>query len=68
MIKGSSNNDTSMILGRDFLKRFKSTTFDWQRGMVQIDEEWLTPKIWVYGGALADRIAVAGMEENHSAV
>ena len=51
------------LLGRDFLYQHKSTEFDWETGRIRINQEWITPHLWVKGGSYDDRIAVIRGEE-----
>ena len=56
VIKGKEPVPT--LLGRDFLFQHKSTEFDWEAGQIRINDEWITPHLWVKGGSYDDRIAV----------
>ena len=46
------------LLGRDFLYKHKSTEFNWETGRIRINQEWITPHLWVQGGTYSDRVAV----------
>ena len=40
--------EQTIILGRDFLKRFKSTEFDWENRRVRLGSQWLSTEACVY--------------------
>ena len=42
-------------MGRDFLKRFKSTEFDWENSRVRLGESWLSTEASFWGGQVLSR-------------
>ena len=62
VVKGKETVPT--LLGRDFLNQHKSTEFDWAAGKIRINNEWITPHLWVKGGSYGERIALIRAEED----
>ena len=47
--------ERTIILGRDFLIRFKSTEFDWNEGRIRLGEIWLSTEASIWGGQVLSR-------------
>ena len=45
----------TIILGRDFLKRFRSTEFDWMNRRVRLGSHWLQTEACLWGGHVLSR-------------
>ena len=45
------SSEQTIILGRDFLKRFKSTEFDWENSRVRLGGSWLSTEASFWGGS-----------------
>ena len=45
----------TIILGRDFLKRFRSTEFDWDNRRVRLGPHWLQTEACLWGGHVLSR-------------
>ena len=49
------SREQTVILGRDFLKRFKSTEFDWENHCIRLGECWLPTEASLWGGRVLSR-------------
>ena len=47
-----------VILGRDFMRRFGRTVFEWDNQRIQLGEEWFSPTVWLRGGDIDSRVSV----------
>ena len=51
-------DDSTVILGRDFLSRFKSTEFDWENHKIRLGRNWLPTEANLHGGPILVRAMV----------
>ena len=61
--------ERTIILGRDFLIRFKSTEFDWNEGRIRLGEIWLSTEASVWGGqvlSIAEMVKYMFVEHNEN--
>ena len=49
------SREQTIILGRDFLKRFKSTEFDWENHGIRLGEYWVPTEASLWGGRVLSR-------------
>ena len=49
------SREQTIILGRDFLKRFKSTEFDWENHGIRLGEYWVPTEASFWGGRVLSR-------------
>ena len=47
-----------MVLGRDYLRKFGSTEFNWKNGRVRLRQDWLQPKLLLRGGNHNERVVL----------
>ena len=53
----------TILLGRDFLHKHNSTEFNWEKGQIRINKEWITPHLWLRGGSPSARVAATHTSE-----
>ena len=44
------SNEPTIILGRDFLRKFHSTEFDWENHLIGLGADWITSEATIHGG------------------
>ena len=54
------SDEPTVILGRDFLKRFEATLFDWRNHRVRLGPKWISTEASVKGGHSISRATTGG--------
>ena len=52
------SDESTVILGRDFLSRFDSTEFDWSNYRIRLGRHWLPTEASLHGGQILSRVKV----------